>query len=113
VEARFSPDSLRLAYVLEKEDDMSLWVSGVEGADLRKVYEGAKTGSAGLCWSPDGKRLAVTLFDLVPFDGKTLVSVESMRYRLVVMDADGGNAKEVRLIGVKAISVSCPEWRTN
>jgi Tol biopolymer transport system component len=110
-EARFSPDSLRLAYVLEKGEDISLWVSGVDGTDVRKVYEGAKSGTVGLCWSPDGKRLAVTLFDRV--DGKTLVSVESMRFRLVVMDADGGNAKEVRLVGMKAIGVSCPEWRTN
>jgi Tol biopolymer transport system component len=110
-EGRFSPDNLRLACLLEKADDISIWVSGVDEAKDRKVYESANTASAGLCWSPDGKRLAVVLYDRVAPDGKEPVAVSSLKFRLVVMDADGGNAKEVRLVGNTASFLACPEWR--
>jgi Tol biopolymer transport system component len=112
-DGRFSPDSLRIAYVLEKGEDISIWVSGVDGSKARKVYEGTNTSSAGLCWSPDGKRLAVSLYDRAPQNGKTAAPVSQLRFRVVVMDAAGGNAKEVRLAGMTAIFLTCPEWRLN
>jgi Tol biopolymer transport system component len=110
-EGRFSPDSLRIACLLEKADDISIWVSGVDEAKDRKVYESANTASAGLCWSPEGKRLAVVLYYRVAADRKAPVAVSSLKFRLVVMDADGGNAKEMRLVGTTASFLACPEWR--
>jgi Tol biopolymer transport system component len=110
-EGRFSPDSRQLAYVLQKGGDVIVWVAGLDGSNPRKVFEGENTGVAGLCWSPDAKRLAVALHDLVPKNTKTVVSVSSLRFRLVVVDANGENLREVHLADTTAIFLACPEWR--
>ena len=111
MEGRFSSASNRLAYVLEKGDDVNIWVADLDGSNPGKVFEHARIKVAGVCWSPDGQRLAMALYDVAPTNGKTALPVSSLRFRLVVMDADGKNPRDVRLPDTTAILLACPDWR--
>lgn len=107
-DGRFSPDSRQLAYVVEKGNDIAIWVSGVDGNNARKIFEGANTVITGLCWSPDGKRLAASLYDNPNSDA---IPVDRLRrVRLVLMNADGENVREVQLTGTTALYLAHPDW---
>ena len=81
----------------------------VDGTGHREItHEPAFSPHA--CWSPDGKKLAVVIFDWTvgPDGKKSLGNPVDGDFRVVVMDADGSNAKRLDL--PKAIFINGPTW---
>jgi RNA polymerase sigma factor (sigma-70 family) len=100
--ARFSPDGRRLLYADgTTEERRGIWVVGFDGKDRRRVIATGRA-LASACWSPDGKRIAVLIYDR-PEAG------EEASGRLVVMDSDGSNQTGFPLPGRE--NADMPDWR--
>ena len=62
--ARFSPDGRRVLYTDNGRGEQSgIWVVDVDGKNARLVFpvDPETMTVASACWSPDGKRIAITL----------------------------------------------------
>jgi BlaR1 peptidase M56/Protein of unknown function (DUF1549)/WD40-like Beta Propeller Repeat len=126
---RFSPDDRRIVYLqtLYHGDDngpdsrFSLRTINIDGKDNREILGETAVGPAsakatwtapmGARWSPDGKHLAVVLFDHTRDGG---IRAINGNWRLVIIDADGGNRRELKLEGVlnTVLEGDGPEWRS-
>jgi TolB protein len=90
VDPALSPDGKRIAFVEVNKDDMrgDVWVMTSDGKERKKLTEHkAKTLTTGLCWSPDGKRIA--------YGTASGLDGPPTNAEIMVMDADGKNAKSV------------------
>ena len=71
-----SPDGKTIALVLNRDNQVDLYIRSVEGTDLRRVTKD-KAVEASPCWSPDGKKLCYVsdssgrplLYTVDPFRG--------------------------------------------
>ena len=100
---RFSPDGRSVLYHDgTSEERRGIWVVDLEGLSRRRVLSTGKA-LASACWSPDGKRIAVVVFDRDP-----TVAIPGVG-RLIVMDADGSNPLEFPLHDVTQADM--PDWR--
>ena len=62
--ARFSPDGRRVLYTDNaREKESGIWVVDVDGKNRRHLFptDMETIAPASACWSPDGKRIAMTL----------------------------------------------------
>jgi Tol biopolymer transport system component len=92
--ARFSPGGRSVAYTTGD----TVWVLPLEGGEPRPAFHKDAISIQELCWSPDGKRLAVTYADrveVVMANGRK--GITSGAPHLVTVDADGGNVRELEL----------------
>ncbi|HVA50270.1 MAG TPA: M56 family metallopeptidase [Pirellulales bacterium] len=104
---RFSPDGKQIAYhrftLAEKG---GLWIVDVEGSNARQVLaeqENATIG--GLCWSPDGRSLAIKVVENINEPRKK-------KARLEIVAAAGGEPRALQLKDVTVIHfMQMPEWR--
>jgi Tol biopolymer transport system component len=100
---RFSPDGRSVLYTDgTSEERRGIWVVELEGLARRRVLSTGKA-FASACWSPDGKRIAVLVFDWDPAGAHPEIG------RLIVMDRDGSNSLEFPLHDV--LKVDMPDWR--
>jgi Tol biopolymer transport system component len=100
---RFSPDGRSVLYHDgTSEERRGIWVVDLEGLARRRVLSTGKS-DASACWSPDGKRISVVVFDRDPVVAGPAVG------RLVVMDRDGSNTLEFPLHDV--LDADMPDWR--
>ena len=120
----FSPDGKRVVYLSDQEVDdkrrYSLRTINVDGTGDREILSETKAGSKpdaenwtapmAARWSPDGKHLAVVLFDHSRDGGITAINGN---WRLAIIDSDGGNLRELKLDGVltTVLPWDGPEWR--
>jgi Tol biopolymer transport system component len=98
--ARFSPDGRTIAYLGKADPGLSdVWLMNLDGTNARRVLGQPNLNCYEVCWSPDGKRLAITYNEQVeivnPDNGRT--GVASRDNSLVIVDSDGGNRHEVKL----------------
>jgi Tol biopolymer transport system component len=115
--ARFSPDGRQLVYLHQERGINSLHVVDVDGGkDRAVVQEKDRLRPEGASWSPDGKRLAVVL-DQQPRPGAVDLLGNPIRdaYRLELMDAGGGNRRELKLrnaddVTVFPVQLGDPDW---
>lgn len=125
---RFSPDSRHIVYhrtLYIGEDDareshFSLRTVNADGTDNREILGETAvdptpntapwTAPMGARWSPDGKHMAVVLFDHSRGGG---IFAINGNWRLAIIDADGGNLRELALEGVlnTVLPWDGPEWR--
>jgi dipeptidyl aminopeptidase/acylaminoacyl peptidase len=72
--ARFSPNSRQIALYGGDKESRFVRIVDLDGTNERTILrEGAAETPNGLCWSPDGRRLAIVMFDYkLTGDGKTL-----------------------------------------
>jgi Tol biopolymer transport system component len=85
-----SPDGKRIAFVSikEKEKKSELWLMNADGSGRKKLMDlPEKVLALSPSWSPDGKRIA---FSQINPDNDADLGAEVM-----VMDADGNNAKSL------------------
>jgi Tol biopolymer transport system component len=107
---RFSPDGKQIAYVRDTRTENGLWVVDVDGSNARQILSeqeeqenGANIG--GLCWSPDGRSLAVKAVE-------NINDPRNRTIRLEIVAAAGGKPRAVQLKDVTVIHfMQTPEWR--
>lgn len=106
---RFSPDGRQIVYAHQRRGEDSLHVVRLDGMKRRRVTTDPDAQPCA-CWSPDGTRLAVRMhnWERGP-DGRGTMRPEAADWRLVIMDADGGNQRRLPL--PKATFMGAPDWR--
>ena len=77
-DATWSPDGASIAFVSQRDGDVSIWVMDADGGNKRKLVEGREPS-----WSPDGNRLAFTSSHFAEND------------EIYVIDPDGGNMRQL------------------
>jgi Tol biopolymer transport system component len=116
--ARFSPDGKRIAYLHQERGVNSVHVMDADGTKDREILvEKDRVTPEYVCWSPDGKRLALTLITR-PRPGATDLLGNPLHetVRIETLDADGGNRKELKLLDAEGTAmqiqnVGHPDWR--
>jgi WD40 repeat protein len=96
--ARFSPDGKRIAY-LHRQDTLAgrpvdVWTIDLDGKNNREVLASKTTKTLRLCWSPDGKGLALIIVDL-----KKDVAMREPNARPVIIDLEGKIIRTIQLPG--------------
>jgi Tol biopolymer transport system component len=100
---RFSPEGRSVLYSDgTTEERRGIWVVDLADLSRRKVLSTGKA-LASACWSPDGQRIAVVVYDWDPMAAIPQVG------RLVVMNVDGSNPLEFRLDDIP--NADMPDWR--
>jgi Tol biopolymer transport system component/beta-lactamase regulating signal transducer with metallopeptidase domain len=104
VYARFSPDSKKILYLRQTgKAGNSIWTMDVDGKNAKELLkEEGLVSPDGAYWSPDGKQIAVILLNWEQDEkGKKFMRAGSdvTNPRLVIMDADGTNRRDLPLVG--------------
>jgi Tol biopolymer transport system component len=113
---RFSPDGKKILYNYLRPDRVEggWWIMDADGGNPREIYrrEGM-TASDWACWSPDGKHVALVLFEWsVDEKGRRIFEPsEIANYRIEIMDADGKNRRQVSLENLKPVFLGDVDWR--
>jgi Tol biopolymer transport system component len=116
VGARFCPDGRKIVYLCQTaKGENSIWVVDVDGQNAREILKEADLAApCGVFWSPDGKQLAVILFDWqLDEKGKKFGNAtKDANFRIQLMDADGHNRQELKLANAESTFIdSCGDWR--
>ncbi len=116
VYARFSPDGKKILFLRQTaKEGNSIWTMDLDGKNAREIVKEVDLASPhGAFWSPDGKQLAVILFDWQQDkNGKKFNSAGSdANFRIEIMDADGTNRRQLKLQGAKFTFIgSLGDWR--
>jgi RNA polymerase sigma factor (sigma-70 family) len=111
---RFSPDSRKIAYLHYDKEGSSIWTMDVDGQNKHKVLAQEDLVSPmSVCWSPDGKRLAVLLFKYHRNEEGTPILSDPAKadFHLEIIDADGGNRRRLDIAGPKVNWIENVDWR--
>ncbi|HUY92208.1 MAG TPA: M56 family metallopeptidase [Pirellulales bacterium] len=117
VYARFSPDGKKILYLHQtRAEGNCIWTVDVDGENATEIVrEVGLTTTQGAFWSPDGKQIAVILFDWrLDENGKKVVRAgsDTTNPRIEIMDADGANRRQLTLKGAKFLAIdSLGDWR--
>jgi Tol biopolymer transport system component len=103
--ARFSPDGRRVLFTDNGRGKQSgIWIVDADGKNARLVFPvGPAKTTASASWSPDGKRIAIILAELL----RTAPPLWPVQ--VVVMDLDGGHRSEIHV--PEAGTTDMPDWR--
>jgi beta-lactamase regulating signal transducer with metallopeptidase domain/Tol biopolymer transport system component len=117
VYARFSPDGRKVLFLRQTaKAGNSIWTMDVDGTNAKEIVKEVGLASPdGAFWSPDGKQLAVILFNWELDDkGKKVGRAGSAAadYRIELMNADGTNRRPLKLQGANLEFIeSLGDWR--
>jgi beta-lactamase regulating signal transducer with metallopeptidase domain/Tol biopolymer transport system component len=117
VYARFSPDGKKILFTRQTaKEGNSIWTMDTDGKNAREIVKEENLASPdGAFWSPDGKQIAVIMFNWeLDGNGRPIHRAGSdvADYRILIMDADGTNRRRLQLreATFKFIS-SLGDWR--
>jgi Tol biopolymer transport system component len=100
---RFSPDGRRLLYSDGTTDERrGIWVVDFDGKNRRRVVATGET-VASACWSPDGKQIAVMIFDLAGVQNGVVST------RIEIQDLDGDHRTFLTVPDLA--DADMPDWR--
>src|SRR5207249_2886265 len=110
---RFSPDGRRVAYCRSDKEGDGVSTVAVDGTGGRPVFREPNASANGVCWSPDGKRLAAVVHDWqVNEQGEQfLASSEDGNYRIELTDGHGQNRRVLEIAGARLLWAGNPDWR--
>jgi Tol biopolymer transport system component len=114
--ARFSPDGRKILYLHQTaKNGNSIWVTDLDAKNAKEIVKEIELASpGGACWSPDGKQIAVLVFnwELDEKGKRILRDPEKANYRLELMDTDGQNRRELKLADARFVWIGWPgDWR--
>ena len=94
----------------------SIWTMDVDGKNAKEIVKEVDLASPnGAFWSPDGKQLAVSMFNWeLDENGKKVSRARSDTAdpRIEIMNADGTNRRPLKLQGAKFMFIgSLGDWR--
>jgi len=94
---RFSPDGQRVVFTsLRADGDASdIWVSQIDGSNVRQLTHGPGLHQGAPSWSPDGRRVAFDSYG------------DDLHFHIWIVDADGGTARRLTM---QAGDQSVPSW---
>ena len=104
-ESVISPDGERVVFTSVKDGDLDIYTMNVDGSDIRRLTD-TPGYDGGAWWSPDGTKIVyranhpTTEAELTAY--RELLNaglVRPSRVELWVMDADGGNKRQVTALG--------------
>ena len=113
---RFTPDGRSIAFQDSRLGGSNLWAVPLDGKGEAKPLTDFK-GEAmdfSFVWSPDGKQLAVTMFDwtLNEQGRRTVGDPNDANFRIAIINADGSNRRELKLAGARFVFVGAlGDWR--
>jgi Tol biopolymer transport system component len=111
---RFSPDGKQVTYVVSAKPNRVV-ILNRDGSAWREVYRGnGLTDPKEVCWSPDGKHLAIVLFDWIEENGQRIISVapeHDNNWRVLILDKGGKNPRPLLLEGLPVIEISGLDWK--
>jgi Tol biopolymer transport system component len=106
----WSPDGTRVAYTAYSPGNLyvggaSVWVMNADGSGKKQLSDGYGFSPS---WSPDGKQLVyVAAVNTTPLNTPVVLSGTHLVVDLIVLDADGGNARTIA--GINYLPVA-PSW---
>lgn len=104
----FSSDGKQIAYVRETRTEHGMWVVNVDGSNARQILGKEELGEdfvGGLCWSPDGRSLALKVVE-------NINDRDNRNARLEIVAVSGGAPRALQLKDVTVIHfMQAPEWR--
>lgn len=113
----FSPDGKKILFLRQTaKAGNSIWTMDVDGKNAKEIVKEVDLASPnGACWSPDGKQLAVSLFNWeLDENGKRMrrAGSDTANPRIELMNADGTNRRELKLQGATIVFLgSLGDWR--
>ncbi|HEX5504767.1 MAG TPA: prolyl oligopeptidase family serine peptidase, partial [Thermomicrobiales bacterium] len=111
---RWAPDGATLAYVVTGERGQQLCLQAVAGGAARRLGGEYPGGIGGLCWAPDGRRLAFTSRTVPDGDrDRRPQVVRRLRYRHNGTGYVGDGVWRVYVLDVasgEAAPISDPDW---
>ncbi len=103
-----------MAYVASARPDRVIVVDS-DGENAGSVYQAQGLACPNeVCWSPDGKHLAIVLFDWIEKNGTRVRSIalgDDNNWRIAIIDRDGGNLRTVQLQDLSLMEIGAPDWR--
>ena len=117
VYARFSPDGKKILFLRQTaKAGNSIWTMDVDGKNAKEIVKEVDLASPdGAFWSPDGKQIAVILFNWeLDEHGKKVgrAGSDAANHRIEIMNADGTNRRQLKLQGAKFEFIgSLGDWR--
>lgn len=117
VYARFSPDGKKILYVHQTaKAGNSIWTVDLDGNNAMEIAKEVGLATPdGAFWSPDGKQIAVCMFNWELDENGKKVSrggADTADHRIEIMDADGTNRRRVNLQGAAFTWMgSLGDWR--
>jgi hypothetical protein len=99
-QGRYSPDDTRIVFLRRQSGKLGVYTSSDAGKNPLLAYsEQGVTEPQRPAWSPDGRRLAAVLFDwtLNEQGRKVQRAEDDSKFRIAIMDDDGGNFRELTL----------------
>jgi RNA polymerase sigma factor (sigma-70 family) len=117
VYARFSPDGKKILYLHQTaKAGNSIWTVDVDGQNARELVKEVDLASPDSAyWSPDGKQIAVVLFNWqLDEKGRKVNRADSdaADFRIELMDADGMNRRRMKLEGARFMFIGAlGDWR--
>jgi Tol biopolymer transport system component len=117
VYARFSPDGKKILFLRQTaKAGNSIWTMDVDGKNAKEIVKEVDLASPnGAFWSPDGKQLAVSLFNWeLDENGKRVrrAGSDTANPRIEIMNADGTNRRQLKLQEATFVFIgSLGDWR--
>jgi Tol biopolymer transport system component len=117
VHARFSPDGKKILFLRQTaKAGISIWTIDVHGKNAKEIVKEVDLASPdGAFWSPDGKQIAMIMFNWeLDENGKKMrgADTDTQNPRIEIMNADGTNRRQLKLQGAKfAFIQSLGDWR--
>src|SRR5439155_25932748 len=115
--ARFSRDGKKIVFLRPTaKAGNSAWTMDLDGKNAKEIVKEVDLGSPdGAYWSPDGKQLAVILFNWeLDENGKRVrrAGSETANPRIEIMNVDGTNRRQLKLQGATFVFIgSLGDWR--
>lgn len=108
---RFSPDGQWILHKHMEKGRLSIRMVDFNGTTVREVLgQAGRAAPETACWSPDGRYIAVLMFNFGD-DVGSMDDVANADRRIVIVDVAGTSRQELRLAGATAVTIVGLDWR--